>query len=97
MNMDIKDEISLCSENYEKWKALALSAENKEESKRFLEKAFFWLELQSAFITLFAAEQTKGKDPVFKKKLLLAKAKLSKKLAEYAESVLNEIEGKMEG
>ncbi|MEM5772614.1 MAG: hypothetical protein QXL86_00060 [Candidatus Aenigmatarchaeota archaeon] len=95
--MDINEEISLCSENYEKWKALALSAQNKEESKKFLEKAFFWLELQSAFITLFAAEQAKGKDPAFKRKLLLAKTKLSKKLAEYAENVLNEIEGKMEG
>jgi hypothetical protein len=95
--MDIKEEISLCSQNYEKWKALALSSQDKEESKRFLEKAFFWLELQSAFITLFAAEQSKGNDPFFKRKIMLAKARLSKKLAEYAEKVLNEVEGKMEG
>jgi hypothetical protein len=93
--MDIKEEISLCSQNYEKWKSLALSAQNKEESKKFLEKAFFWLELQSAFITLFAAEQSKGNDPLFKKKIMFAKARLSKKLAEYAERILNEIEGKM--
>jgi hypothetical protein len=94
--MDIKEEISLCSQNYERWKALALSAQNREESKRFLEKAFFWLELQSAFITLFAAEQSKGNDPLFKKKIMLAKAMLSKKLVEYAEKILSEIERKNE-
>ncbi|MEM5766533.1 MAG: hypothetical protein QW423_02795 [Candidatus Aenigmatarchaeota archaeon] len=96
LKMDIGEEILLCSENYEKWKALALSAQNKQESKKFFEKAFFWLELQSAFITLFAAEQAKGRDPIFKRKLILAKARLSKKLAEYAENVLNEIRGKMQ-
>ena len=94
--MDITEEISLCSENYEKWKGLALAAEDKKESKRFMEKAFFWLELQAAFITLFAAEQMKGKDPILKRKILLAKANLSRKLAEYAERVLKEIE-KREG
>jgi hypothetical protein len=94
--MDIREEISLCSQNYERWKTLALSAQNKEESKRFLEKAFFWLELKSAFITLFAAEQTKGNDPIFKRKLILAKTRLSKKLAEYAEKILKEIEGEID-
>ncbi|MEM5829607.1 MAG: hypothetical protein QW040_02815 [Candidatus Aenigmatarchaeota archaeon] len=93
--MDFKEEISMCVENYEKWKALALSTPKKDESKKFLEKAFFWLELHSAFITLFAAEQIKGGDPLFKRKLLLAKARLSKKLVEYAEKVLNEIYGKI--
>jgi hypothetical protein len=92
--MEIEDQISLCSQYYQRWKSLALSSRNLNDAKRFLEKAFFWLELQSAFITLFAAEQSKGKDPNFKKKILLAKVKLSKKLAEYAENVLNEIEGK---
>lgn len=91
--MDINEEIYTCYENYQKWKSLALATTNEQESKKFMEKAFFWLELQSAFITLFAAEQIKGKDPVFKKKILLAKANLSKKLAEYAEKILNEIKG----
>ena len=90
--MEIRDQISLCSQNYQKWKSLALSSSRKEEEKRFLEKAFFWLELQTAFVTLFAAEQSKGKDPAFMRKLMVAKAQLSKKLAEYAEKTLNEIQ-----
>jgi len=91
INMDIRNEISLCSQNYQKWKNLALSSRSPEEGKRFLEKACFWLELHSAFITLFAAEQSKGKDPVFKNKIMVAKASLLKKLSEYAEKTLNEM------
>jgi len=89
--MNVEDQISLCSQNYQKWKGLALSSQNREESRKSLERAFFWLELQTAFITLIAAEQSKGNDPVFKRKILVAKARLSKKLAEYAENILNEI------
>jgi hypothetical protein len=90
--MEIKDQISLCSQHYHKWKDLALSSKDSAEGRKFLEKAFFWLELQTAFITLFAAEQSKGNDAEFKRKLLAAKANLSKKLAEYAENTLNEIQ-----
>ncbi|MEM5866392.1 MAG: hypothetical protein QXG39_00530 [Candidatus Aenigmatarchaeota archaeon] len=90
----MNEEISMCYENYQKWKRLALTTTSQQESKKFMEKAFFWLELQTAFITLFAAEQMRGKDPLFKRKILLAKANLSKKLAEYAEKILNEMDEK---
>jgi hypothetical protein len=89
--MEIIDQISLCSQNYQKWKDLALFSQDREKSRQYLEKAFFWLELRSAFITLFAAEQAKGKDPVFKNKILMAKASLLRKLTEYAEKTLNEL------
>jgi hypothetical protein len=89
--MDVRNEILLCSENYQKWKSLALSSNNSGEGRKFLEKAFFWLEIQSAFITLFAAEEARGKDPAFKKKLMIAKASLLKRLSNYAEKTLNEM------
>jgi len=90
--MELRDQISLCSQNYQKWKGLAFSTQNKEESRKFLDKAFFWIELQTAFIVLLAAEQTKGNDPAFKKKLMIAKASLLKRLSNYAEKILNEIQ-----
>lgn len=89
--MNFVEEISICSQNYEKWKSLALSSTNTEESKKYMEKAFFWLELHSAFVLLASAEETKGKDPAFKEKLMIAKARLSKKLSEYAKKLLNDI------
>ncbi len=90
--MDIKEKIDLCLENYKKWKNLALKASSLRESRKCMEKAFFWIELQSAFLTLFSIEETKGKDPEVKRKLLMAKANLIKKLVEYTENLLKEIE-----
>jgi hypothetical protein len=56
-----------------------------------MEKAFFWLELQAAFVALFAIEQTKGKEPKVKRQLVIAKTNLSKRLADYASEILNEL------
>jgi hypothetical protein len=81
----------MCSEHYKKWKKLALSAVDQKEANKCLEKAFFWLELQTAFITLSAIEQSKGNDPEVKKQLIVAKTNLSKKLADYAGKILDEI------
>ena len=91
--MSLERQLSLCSDHYEKWKSLALSANSLTESKKCLEKAFFWLELQTAFITLFAVEKTNGSNPKAELKLISAKAGLSKKLAEYAKEILNELDG----
>lgn len=90
--MEMTDQISLCSENYQRWKDLALSSQNKEDSRKYLEKAFFWLELQSAFIALFAIEKANKNNKEIKEKILLVKARLCKKLSEYAKQTLNEIE-----
>jgi hypothetical protein len=59
-----------------------------------LEKAMFWMELQSAFVALWGIENTRGDDPEIKRKLITAKSNLSKRLADYAEEVLDEINGK---
>lgn len=89
--MKLEYQIKLCSENYQKWKSLALSAHTIEQAKKFLEKSFFWLELQTAFITLFSIEQAKGNEPDIRQKLIAAKSNLSKKLTDYAKQVLDEI------
>jgi hypothetical protein len=89
--MSFEDQLEICSFHYNKWKNAALVAENKEEIRKNLEKAFFWLELQTAFIALNSVEKYQGKDPKMKNKLLIAKTNLSKKLANYANQVMDEM------
>lgn len=89
--MTFEDQLEICSFHYNKWKNAALAANNKEEVTKSLERAFFWLELQTAFIALNSVEKYEGKDPKVKNKLLVAKTNLSKKLAEYANQVMDDI------
>jgi hypothetical protein len=89
--MNLQNQITTCSYHYQKWKNLALSAVNSKEANACMKKAFFWLELQSAFLALFAVEQTKGGDPKIKRQLVIAKTNLSKRLADYASEILNEL------
>ena len=89
--MTLESQLELCAEHYKKWKQKALEAKDLPEGKKALERAFFWLELHSAFIALNAVEQTRGKDPKVRNKLLIAKTHLSRKLADYANEVLDEI------
>jgi len=89
--MTLESQISVCSQHYQKWKNMALAAKNMQEAQKFLDKAFFWLELQTAFITLFAAEQANGENPTVKQKIISAKANLTKKLANYCDQTLKEL------
>lgn len=87
-----ENQIELCSYHYQKWKNSALSANTIEEARNRLEKAFFWLELQAAYIALWSIEKTKENNPEIKQKIITAKINLSRKLTEYARKILNEIQ-----
>lgn len=89
--MAIGNQIATCSEQYSRWKRMALDAKTLTAVKECLDKALFWLELQTAFVALWSVEQTRGKDPTVKRKLIFAKANLSKRLADYAQKTLEEI------
>jgi hypothetical protein len=89
--MSLQEQIAMCSEHYGKWKQLALTAVNMQEGGRCLKRAFFWLELQAAFVALWAVEQTRGDEPEAVEKIIEAKGNLTKKLADYANETLNEI------
>lgn len=88
--MSIQNQIALCSEHYNRWKDTALT-EDGIKARKAMERAFFWLELQTAFIALHALEQSRN-DIKTKRKLIIAKTNLSKKLADYANEMLNELE-----
>ena len=87
--MSVQNQIALCSEHYKRWKDTALTNDGI-KAKKAMERAFFWLELQTAFIALHALEQSRT-DLKTKRKLIIAKTNLSKKLAEYASEMLNEL------
>jgi len=89
--MTLENQIALCSQHYQKWKNIALANTDIFEAKKAMNRACFWSELQTAFLVLNTVEQSKGKDNDVKLKLMRAKANLSKKLANYAQEILNEI------
>ena len=85
--MDIRDQIAICLENYNRWKQKALAS----GSRKAFEKAFFWLEVQTAFVMLHAIETTAPKDKETLEKLIQAKANLAKRLVEYAKETLQDL------
>lgn len=87
----VNRQLDLCGRQYKQWKVLALGAKDMPEVKRCLDKALFWMELQSAFLALWSVEQAKGQEPSMRENLIKARANLSKKLADYAKETLNEL------
>jgi hypothetical protein len=88
--MNLQEKLELCSSYYKKWKEKALSSQNLEQIKSAMQKAFFWIELHSAFLILEAMDQ-KSNNPENLKRIILARANLAKKLVEYSEKILEEI------
>lgn len=89
--MSIETQITTCSENYKMWKDKALFTNDIYSARKAMKRAFFWLELRSAFMFLHAIERTKGNDSEVKSKLIKAKINLSKKLTEHLREMMNEI------
>ncbi len=91
MKMQPREIIKTCSTHYQTWKNEALRAQTREEMKRFLDKAFFWLELQSNLLMLWTIENTMGNDPNIKKKIEKAQTNVNKKITQYASEVLKNL------
>ena len=84
------EKLQICSENYKKWKNVALNASDLREVRKAASRAFFWLELHSAFLFLDLVEKTKKNDENLQLKVLKAKSIICKKLADYAEKLLKD-------
>ena len=89
--MPIETQIATCSEHYQMWKDKALFTNDINQARKAVERAFFWMELRSAFLFLLTIEKTKGNDSEVKSKLITAKINLSKKLTEYLREMINEL------
>jgi hypothetical protein len=94
MKLEPREIIETCSQHYFNWKEEALASKDPEKAKKYMEKAFFWLELQTNLLIIWTIEKTMGNDPMIKEKIQLAQANINKKIVDYASSVLEEIEGK---
>ena len=91
MKMEPREIIKTCSSHYQTWKEEALKAESKGEMKKFLDKAFFWLELQNNLLMLWTIENTMGSDVKVKDKIEQAQLNVNKKIADYASQVLKDL------
>jgi len=91
MKMEPRDIIKTCSMHYNTWKEEAFKADTTEEMKKFLNKAFFWLELQNNLLILWTVESTMGNDPNIKEKVEKAQLNVNKKIADYASQVLRDL------
>ena len=81
--MSTETQIETCTEHYQMWKDKALFTNDIYEARKAVERAFFWMELRSAFMFLHMIEKTNGSDSEVKQKLIQAKLNLSRKLTEY--------------
>jgi hypothetical protein len=87
--MDLKQQLEICYRNYKKWKELALSL-NGIESQKAMERAFFWLEMHSAFFAIGTIEKVRkmSKEDVWR--LIQLKSKLVERLSEYAKTLIED-------
>ena len=91
MGSSPREIVQTCSMHYNYWKERALNEPDPVERKKALEKAFFWLETQTSLIVLWTIENSQFNNGEVKEKVTKARINLSKKLIEYAESVLREL------
>lgn len=94
MKMQPQEIIKTCSTHYDNWKDEALRSRAPEEIKKFLNKAFFWLELQNSLLILWTIENTMKDDPEVEKKLRTAEENVNKKIADYASTIVKDLEQK---
>jgi len=87
--MDLKEQLEICYKNYKKWKELAFSL-NDIEARKAMERAFFWLEMHSAFFAIGAIERTRKMSREDVVKLIQLKSKLVERLAEYAKTLIED-------
>jgi len=88
--MELEEQLMICYHNYKIWKEKALNSFGL-ESKKAMEKAFFWLEIHSALFAVGLIE-LKAKTKEEKKKVIEAKKKICDKLSEYEKILLEEIQ-----
>jgi hypothetical protein len=87
--MNVKQQLEICYRNYKKWKELAFSLNGK-ESQKAMERAFFWLEMHSAFFAVNALEKSKSMSKEDILRLIQLKSKLVERLAEYAKTLVED-------
>jgi hypothetical protein len=91
MKMTPNEIVKMCSAHYNDWKNEALNSETKEEMLKYLNKSFFWLELQSNLLVLWTVENSFKDDRKIQQKVAAAEANLNKKIVDYIDSVFKDL------
>lgn len=86
--IDLQKQISMCARHHAKWKRAASFARDKEQRKRYIDRAIFWLDMQADLVSLWSVERIVPKNS----DAISQKANLSRKLANYAKDMLGDIE-----
>jgi len=88
--MELQRHISMCTRHHARWKRMANFARDDAERRKYLERSIFWLEMQTALISLWAAEQ-KAVGREARRMLTEAKSNMLVKLASYGRDISTEI------
>lgn len=91
MNLKPDEIIDMCSKHYNEWKKEALNSRTKEEMMKYLNKSFFWLELQSNLLVLWTIRNTFKDDQKIQEKAELAESNINKKIMDYIETVVSDM------
>lgn len=86
---NLQRHIGMCTKNHARWKRMASFARTREERDRYIERSIFWLEMQTALVSLWAVEQ-KSNDVESRKILTEAKSNLLVKIANYGKTIEDE-------
>jgi len=87
--MNLRQQLEICYRNYKKWRDLAFSL-NGLKSKEAMERAFFWLEMHSAFFAIGTIERAGIRSKEDLEKLIQLKSKLIERLSEYAKTLMGD-------
>ena len=91
MKMTPNEIVDMCSKHYNEWRDQALKAETKEEMMKYLNKSFFWMELQSNLLVLWTVENSFSEDQAIQDKVILAETNINKKIMDYMDTVFKDL------
>ena len=80
----------MCARHHAKWKRAADFTANKTQKKKYLERAVFWLEMQTDLVSLWSMEN-KNSTVEDRRKTIQAKSNLSMKLSSYGKNFPDEL------
>lgn len=77
---------------YKKWKNRALAETKLAQKQKAIERALFWGEMLTSFAVIKSLEEISKTNKQAKKVLLKTKLAVSKRLREYSQKLLNELD-----
>lgn len=87
--MDLQKQISMCARHHAKWRRAASFARDTAQRKKYLERAVFWMEMQTDLVSVWS-EEKKDPTPNTRRKLMETKSSISSRLASYGRNLADE-------